>query len=243
MTASCRRWCSQSGPVPSPILRQWKYGEADYEGIIVVRKNSSINTLADLRGKVIAFEEPHSTSASILPRMLLEQNKLTLVQLKTPGAVKPDVVGYVYGTDGSAVNVLITGRVDAATTVPREVERLKPEIRDTLKVIGKTISVPRQLLAVRKDLDLKMVNQLKEILVSMDQGAEGQGVLKRQQNTTKFDEIPPGSLEKLKHVERYVFSSWAKRWIRGEAGPRIIRSCTPTHNSVTELPLTTPLLY
>ena len=79
-----------------------------------------------------------------------------------------------------------------------------------MKVIGKTISVPRQLLAVRKDLDLKMVNQLKEILVSMDQGAEGQGVLKRQQNTTKFDEIPPGSLEKLKHVERYVFSSLGK---------------------------------
>src|SRR4026207_1568442 len=37
-----------------PILRQWKYGEADYEGVIVVQKTSGINSLADLKGKVIA---------------------------------------------------------------------------------------------------------------------------------------------------------------------------------------------
>ena len=37
------RW---SGSVP--IVRQWKYGEADYSGIIVVKKSSGIDTLADL---------------------------------------------------------------------------------------------------------------------------------------------------------------------------------------------------
>jgi phosphonate transport system substrate-binding protein len=193
-----------------PILRQWKYGEADYEGLIVVQKNSGINSLTDLRGKVIAFEEPHSTSASILPRMLLEEKKLKLVQVKAPGAVKPDTIGYIYGTDGSSVNVLMTGRVDAATTVTREIERLKPEVRDSLKVIGKTTSVPRQLIAVRKDLDPKIVKALTDILIQMDNDPEGQGVLKRQQNTTKIDPIPPGSLDQLKHINRYVFSSLGK---------------------------------
>jgi phosphonate transport system substrate-binding protein len=193
-----------------PILRQWKYGEAEYEGIIVVRKDSGIDTLADLKGKVIAFEEPHSTSASILPRMLLEEKKLKLVEMKSPGTAKPDTVGYIYGTDGSSINVLITGRVDAATSITREVERLKPEIRETLKIIGKTRTVPRQLIAVRKDLDSKLVKALKEVLINMEKDPEGQGVLKRQQNTTKIDEIPPGSLEELKYIERYVFSSLGK---------------------------------
>jgi phosphate/phosphite/phosphonate ABC transporter binding protein len=193
-----------------PLLRQWKYGEADYEGVIVVQKSSGINTLADLKGKVIAFEEPHSTSASILPRMLLEEKKMKTYHMKSPGTAKPDCVNFIYGTDGNSVNVLMTGRVDAATTIPREIERLKPEVRDALKVIGKTQSVPRQLIAVRKDLDPKMVNAIKEILISMDSDPEGQGVLKRQQNTTKFDEIPPGSLDQLKHINRYVFSSLGK---------------------------------
>lgn len=193
-----------------PLLRQWKYGEADYEGVIVVQKSSGINSLADLKGKIIAFEEPHSTSASILPRMLLEEKKIKTCHMKSPGTAKPDCVNYVYGTDGSSVNVLMTGRVDAATTIPREIERLKPEVRDALKVIGKTASVPRQLIAVRKDLDSKMVKALKEIMIGMDSDPEGQNVLKRQQNTTKIDEIPPGSLDQLKHINRYVFSSLGK---------------------------------
>lgn len=193
-----------------PMLRQWKYGEAEYEGIIVVKKNSGIHAISDLRGKVIAFEEPHSTSASILPRMLLEENKLKLVQLKSPGPVKPDTVGFIYGTDGSAVNFLVTGRVDAATTILREIERLKPEVRDSLRVIGKTRTVPRQLMAVHKDLDPKAVKLLKEIMVGMDKDSEGQGVLTRQQNTSKFDEIPAASLEQMKVVEKFVFSSLGK---------------------------------
>jgi len=193
-----------------PILRQWKYGEADYAGIIVVKKNSGIDTLADLKGKVVAFEEPHSTSASVLPRMLLEEKKLKLVEIKSPGTVKPDAVGYVYGEDGSAMNRLITDRVDAATSLDREVQRLKPEIRETIKIIGRTISVPRQIISVRKDLDPKIVKALKEVLLNMEKDPEGQGVLKQQQNTTNIDEIPPGSLERLKYVERYVFSSLGK---------------------------------
>ena len=193
-----------------PILRQWKYGEADYKGLIVVKKDSGINSLADLKGKVIAFEEPHSTSASVLPRMLLEEKKLKLKQIKTAGMVSPDTIGYTYGTDGNSVNVLITGRADAATTIHREFDRLKPEIRDSLKILATTIIVPRNLLAVRKDLDPKLLKELKDVLLNMDKDPEGQGVLKRSQNTTKFDEIPPGSLDQLKNIEKYVFSSLGK---------------------------------
>jgi phosphonate transport system substrate-binding protein len=204
-TLVLQKW---SGSVP--ILRQWKYGEADYEGVIVVQKSSGINTLTDLKGKVIAFEEPHSTSASILPRMLLEEKKMKLFHMKSAGTARPDSVNYIYGTDGNSVNVLMTGRVDAATTVTREIERLKPEVRDALRIIGKTISVPRQLIAVRKDLDPNIVKAMKDILINMDSDPEGQGVLKRQQNTTKIDEIPPGSLDQLKYINRYVFSSLGK---------------------------------
>jgi phosphonate transport system substrate-binding protein len=197
-----------SGSVP--ILRQWKYGESEYQGLIVVQKTSGINTLGDLKGKIIAFEEPHSTSASILPRMLLEEKKFKLVQVKPGASVNSDSVGYIYGADGSSVNVLLTGRVDAATTIEREIERLKPEVRDALKTIGKTMTVPRQLIAVRKDLDPKIIKGIKDVLRNMHTDAEGQAVLKRQQNTTKIDDIPPGTLEQFEGVNRYIFSSLGK---------------------------------
>ncbi|HTM08924.1 MAG TPA: phosphate/phosphite/phosphonate ABC transporter substrate-binding protein [Verrucomicrobiae bacterium] len=193
-----------------PILRQWKYSEAEYESVIIVKKNSGIESLTDLRGKVIAFEEPHSTSASVLPRMLLEEKKLKLVQLQSPGPVKPDVIGYVYSGDGNSHNFLITGKADAAATTLREIDRLKPEIRDGLQVIAKSESVPRLLIAVRKDLDPRITAALKEIMLNMDQSAEGQGVLKRQQNTTKIDAIPQASHKRLANIEKFVFSSLGK---------------------------------
>jgi phosphonate transport system substrate-binding protein len=193
-----------------PILRQWKYDEANYEGIIVVNKKSGINSLADLKGKVIAFDEPHSTSASILPQMLLAEKKFKLMETKLHGTIKPDSIGYMYGADGSSVNVLVTGRADAAATIYREIDRLKPEIRDNLKVIGQTMAAPRQLLSIRKGLDAKIATELKELLINMDKDPEGQGVLKRQQNTTKFDAIPPESLVQMKQIEKYVFSSLGK---------------------------------
>jgi phosphonate transport system substrate-binding protein len=194
-----------------PILRQWKNGEAEYEGVIVAKKNTGIETLSDLKGKLIAFEEPHSTSGSILPRMLFEKDKLKLVQISSRGTIiRPDAVGYIYGADGSSANALITGRADAATASYREIERLKPEIRDNIKIIGKTITVPRYLLSIRKDLDARIVNELKKTLTNMDKDPEGKGILKRQQNTIKFDEIPPEALEQFKQIERYVFSSLGK---------------------------------
>ncbi|MGH7775114.1 MAG: phosphate/phosphite/phosphonate ABC transporter substrate-binding protein, partial [Candidatus Binatia bacterium] len=197
-----------SGSVP--ILRQWKYGEAEYEGVILVRKNSGIDTLSHLKGRVIAFDEPHSTSAHILPRMLLADKKLKLMQMTTPGGTKADAVGFVYGSDGSAANLLITGRVDAAATSYRELEELRPDVKETLKVIGRTRSVPRQLLSVRKDLDPNIAKALREVLLNMDKDPEGREVLRKQQKTTKIDEIPPGSLEQLKPIERFVFSVLGK---------------------------------
>jgi phosphonate transport system substrate-binding protein len=194
----------QTGAIP--ILRQWKYGEAEYESVILARKSSGIETLTDLEGRVLGFDEPHSTSAHVVPRMLLTEKKLKLVHLTSTGGAKPKAVGYVFGSDGSAVNLLITGRLDAATTSLREFNELRPEIRDSLKIVGKTMSVPRQLIGVRKDLEPKLVKALRDVLVNMDRDPEGQQVLRRQQKSTKIDEIPVAAMQQLKTIEKFVFS-------------------------------------
>ena len=194
----------QTGVIP--ILRQWKYGEAEYESVILARKSSGIETLTDLEGKVLGFDEPHSTSAHVVPRMLLTEKKIKLVHMTSTGGATPKAVGYVFGSDGSAVNLLITGRLDAAATSLREFNELRPEIRDSLKIVGKTMSVPRQLIAVRRDLEPKLIKALREVLVGMDSDPEGQQVLRRQQKSTKIDEIPVAAMQQLRSIEKFVFS-------------------------------------
>ena len=189
-----------------PILRQWKYGEAEYESVIIARKSSGIDVLSDLVGKVLAFDEPHSTSAHILPRMLLAEKNLNLVHLNSLGGAKPNAIAYVFGADGSATNLLITGRVDAAATSQREFEELRPEVKDALKVLGKSKPAPRLLIAIRKSLDQKLHKSIHDVLINMDKDPEGLAVLKRQQKTTKIDDIPTTSHQQLKSIEKFVFS-------------------------------------
>jgi hypothetical protein len=52
-----------------------------------------------------------------------------------------------------------------------------------------------------------LVKALKQVLLDMDKDPEGKEVLRGQQDTTKFDPIPAGSLEDLRHVEKFVFST------------------------------------
>jgi len=195
-----------------PLFRQWKYGEAEYYSIILVKKDSGVKSLADLKGKVIAFDEPHSTSAHILPRMLLAEEKLKLVHIISPDRRgKPDVVSYVHTSDGNSSRLLVAGQVDAAATSERELKELRPEIQDRLKVIARSQSVPRLLISIRKDLDPKVVAALRGILVNMDKDPGGHVAMKKQQKTTKIDEVPAGSLKQLKDIERFVFSTLGKQ--------------------------------
>jgi phosphonate transport system substrate-binding protein len=103
-----------------PIIRALSEdGKAAYRGIIVVRHDSAIQNLSDLKGRSLAFAQEWSTAGYILPRYHLLRNGISLKDLKgyaflrhhdfvadavikrefDAGAVK-DVVAYKYQQKG-----------------------------------------------------------------------------------------------------------------------------------------------
>ena len=101
-----------------PILRRWKNGEATYSSVIVVPANSAIASLEDLRGRVVGFQEPDSTSGYMLPVAMLQQAGLPLRHLhRESERPQEDTVGYLFtGDDRNTVLWLVRGTIDAGAT-------------------------------------------------------------------------------------------------------------------------------
>ena len=60
------------------LLRRWKGGMAEYHALIFTKRNSETKRLEDLRGKIIAFEDPGSTSGHFLPKFFLSRKGFKL---------------------------------------------------------------------------------------------------------------------------------------------------------------------
>lgn len=65
-------------------------------------------------------------------------------------------------------------------------------MKANITILAQTDLFPRHLVSVRKDLDPRVKDRLKEILLSMHQDEEGQIIMLKTDNTTKFDPLPGG---------------------------------------------------
>lgn len=179
------------------LLRRWKRGTGEYRSLIFVRKDSGIEGLEDLKGKVIAFEEPYSTTGYFMPKMMLVASGLRPAHLKDPFVkVPPGRVGYVFSYDDENTMVwVLRGRAAAGAMDEYHFEtEAKAGLKD-LKVLCKSRVLPRQVVSYRKGLEPEVVARIKAVLQEMDRREDGKKVLEGFEDTTMFDE-PAGGIAK-----------------------------------------------
>ena len=79
------------------VLRRWKGGTPEYWSTYIALSGNGVSTVEDFVGKVVAFEEPHSTSGFVLPAGTLLQRGLKLREVGAPSAsVSDDEIGYFF---------------------------------------------------------------------------------------------------------------------------------------------------
>lgn len=173
------------------ILRRWKKGVAEYYSVIFAKRDSGINRLEDLKGKIIAFDEPSSTTGYFLPKAMMRQRGLKLSRKDDPSeAPAPGEVGYIFAhADVNVMVWVLRDRVAAGATDDQSYEKDARANLSGLKVIEKSYPIPRQVVSHRADLPQKLIARIKGILLHMDQSEEGKKVLQQFENTTKFDEL------------------------------------------------------
>ena len=91
------------------LLRRWKGGLAEYRSVIFTSKESGVVRLEDLRGKILAFEDPGSTSGYFLPKLFLLKKGLSIVEKPgLDGNVSTNEIGYIFAnSDTNMLNLVL----------------------------------------------------------------------------------------------------------------------------------------
>lgn len=188
------------------LLRRWKKGVAEYHSLIFAKNDGVISRLEDLRGKIVAFEEPFSSSGYFFPKVALMQEGFKLVPKRNVSdPVGPDEVGYVFSNDDENTMVwVMRGKVVAGAMDDQNYLREARGNINSLKVIYKGLPLPRHIVSYRADLSAKLVARIKETLTQMDQSEGGKKALQDFERTTKFDDIPESSMAPLLKATKFM---------------------------------------
>jgi phosphonate transport system substrate-binding protein len=176
------------------LLRRWKGGSGDYRSVLFGKKGDGVARLEDLPGRMVAFEDPASTSGYFLPKLFLIRSGLKLVEKPSPEATVPaGQVGFFFArSTGKIVDLVLARTVAAGAFSNEDYDRLPEKRKESIAILGETEYFPRNLLSVRKDLDPAVIGRLEDLLLAMHQDEEGRKVLQKTEGTTKFDVLPGG---------------------------------------------------
>lgn len=190
-------------------LRRWKGGSAEYHSLIFTKRNGEINRLEDLKGKVIAFEDPESTSGYFLPKsFLIRQGFKFTDKNRYDVYASPTDVGYIFAySQENLVNWVLTKKAAAAAFSDDDHARLEKKKRSDITILAQTERLPRHFLSIRKDFPPALADRLKEILVSMHENEQGRKILKKTDDTTKFDPLPEGDAALRRRLSEIFYSA------------------------------------
>lgn len=167
------------------LVAEERDGNPFYYSQWYVLKDSPIKSLADLKGKPIAFTSPSSTSGYLFPlAKVIEEG-----HMKT-GQDPKEFFGEVLFAGGyqAALKSLVEGKVEAAAASDYAFERyLTEDERAKVRVLIKQGPAPTHGIAVRKDLPQNVKDSIKAALLSLNED-ENKELLKSVYGASKLVE-------------------------------------------------------
>ncbi|WP_076411092.1 PhnD/SsuA/transferrin family substrate-binding protein [Shewanella sp. UCD-KL12] len=134
------------------------------QGIIVVKADSEVQSLAELDGELLAFPAPAAFAASVLPRANLKIKGLT------------NEIKYV-GSHDSVYLAVAQGLVAGGGGVKRTFKTMDKAVTSQLRVLWETPGYTPHAIAIHPSVDSEMVKELTEKFVHLSSNDEGIALL------------------------------------------------------------------
>lgn len=148
-----------------PVLAREVLGSgASFRGVLVVREDHAIETLAQVAGHSVAFVDVDSTMGYRMPMALLER-----------AGVAADDLGQkqFFGNHFDTASAVLLGDADVAAMREEMFERFEGR---GLRALAYTPAVPRHPFVARRGLDAERREQWSAILIGLSGHADGPAV-------------------------------------------------------------------
>ncbi|NEY82129.1 phosphate/phosphite/phosphonate ABC transporter substrate-binding protein [Bacillus sp. 3H-10] len=161
------------------ILQSQRYGVDDetgewteelvdfYKSMFIVKKDSDIKSIKDLKGKKIAFQNVTSSAGYVWPAAKLMEADIDPLK---------DVEGVTLKGHDQAIIALLNGDVDAAVVFQDARNIVKdefPTVFEDTKVIEFTENIPNDTVSIRSDMDKEWVEKVQNAFIDIGKDPEG----------------------------------------------------------------------
>lgn len=161
---------NQYGQKPT-LARIEMDGKPTFHGYIVIRKDSAIQNLADLKGKSFAFGDPKSTMSYVVPHFMLAQ----------AGVIDADSVEHAFlGSHKNVVLGVLSGDYAAGAIKPAVFREFEAK---GLRVLAVSPEISEHVFVSRTNLPEKTVNALRAAMFAASQSPDGVAALKAIKNS------------------------------------------------------------
>lgn len=179
-----------------PLTAAVRHGQKGYHGLIIVRADSGIQTLQDLKGKSVAFGDALSASGNLYPKAALKEAGIDLDE---------DIRSLMLSSQSAVVTSVLTGKVDAGAIyddarLNPEVLRYYPEVTDHTRILYQTPTIPADPQIARASLNAAQREKLMASLLAMSRDEEARKWLKDIYGIDSLKAATAAEYEGLRHV-------------------------------------------
>lgn len=180
------------------VLAEVYRGSPTYTGRIFVRRDGAIESLADLKGKAIAFADPISESGYLYPLDIFVENGL----LKR-GEDPKRFFGKVYFAGGyqQAMQAMQAGLVDAAGVSQYADLLLTPDQQPQVKWIAESKPIPSHVVIARKGLDPALKAKFVAAMLKLNE-PQNVALLKHVYSPDGYVEADPKSFDGVRELAK-----------------------------------------
>lgn len=149
-------------------------GTSTYSSYIFARKDSGIRTVRQMKGKRLALVARATTAGYLFPLVYLQRAGIDDID-----AYFKEV--YFTGTHEGTIQDVLEKKADvgaAKNTIFKLLASANPRIDRELTILGKSVEVPENALALRKNIEDSVKRKITDCLISMHNDPEGAKALK-----------------------------------------------------------------